>query len=221
MSHHPLLPPPRIPDGKEAGRTRRLTRCAGCFLPTQLCVCAELRPLVVRTRLVLFIHHVERIRTTNTGRLLEKLIANTIVRVHGDPSRAPHASIPEGQTLVLFPDDEARELSPTMAEQDPPPVLIIPDGSWQQAKRMVRRDPLAKRAELVRLPEGQTSRYGLRRAPRVGTLSTLEAAACALGILEGEEVEKHLMTAFETFVERARYVRAHGTELKQGADAPP
>ena len=212
--HHPLLPPPRIPEGAEAIRTRRLQRCDACYLPVQLCLCAEFRPISIRTQLVLLIHHVERIRTSNTGRLVERLVPTTIVRVHGDPTRAPHAEVPEGRTLLLFPHESAAELSPEMAREEPPPLLVIPDGTWQQAKRMVRRDDLAKRAEMVRLPEGQTTRYNLRRSTRPGTLSTMEAVAAALGILEGPDVEEQMLDTFETFVQRSLYVRTHGTLLQ-------
>jgi DTW domain-containing protein YfiP len=91
-----------------------------------------------------------------------------------------------------------------------PLVLVVPDGSWSQARKIARRDPLAQGAEHVTLPPGAPSRYGLRRSPRAGGLCTLEAIARALGILEGGEVEPALLAVLETFVARHRAIGRRG-----------
>jgi len=192
-------------------RSRKLPRCPGCWLPPPLCVCAQLPVLVTRTRLVLLVHHVETIKSTNTGRLLARMLAGTSVRVLGAPDRAPPAPLPEGPRLLLFPEESAPVLSADMAGSEPP-LLLVPDGTWRQARRMCSRDPDAKKALAVRLPEGAPTRYsGLRQSERPGALSTIEAAARALGILEGEEIEARIMAAFEVWLERSLYVREHGT----------
>jgi DTW domain-containing protein YfiP len=89
-------------------------------------------------------------------------------------------------------------------------VLLVPDGNWNQARRIARRDPDARAASPVMLPPGPPSRYGLRRAPREGTVSTLEAVARALGALEGPEVEQALTRILDTFVERTHRAAGRG-----------
>ncbi|HMY20336.1 MAG TPA: tRNA-uridine aminocarboxypropyltransferase [Polyangium sp.] len=204
-----FLPPPRPPDGSSAMRSRRIPRCVACWLPPSLCVCDLLVPLDLRTRLVILVHHVERTKSSNTGRLVAKMVPQPIVRVHGDPAREPHAPIPEGPLFLLFPDPNAIELSSAVSRSVESPVLIVPDGSWPQARRMCRRDPIAKNATMVKLPEGPATRYGLRRNARTGTVSTMEAVARALGILDGPAIEEKMLTAFEAFVDRSMYVRTH------------
>jgi DTW domain-containing protein YfiP len=95
-------------------------------------------------------------------------------------------------------------------------VLLVPDGNWNQARRIVRRDPDARDAEPVALPPGAPSRYGLRRAPREGAVSTLEAVARALGVLEGEEAERALTVLLDAFVERTQLAagRLSAAELR-------
>ena len=67
-------------------------------------------------------------------------------------------------------------------------------------------------AEPVMLPPGAPSRYGLRRAPREGTVSTLEAVARALAVLEadGAEIERGLMAILDAFVERSQRAAGRG-----------
>ena len=130
-----FLPPPKPPEGSPAMRSRRLLRCDACWLPPSLCMCAELLPLTLRTRLVIFVHHVERIKSSNTGRIVANMVPDTLVRVHGDPSRAPRAPLPEGRLLLLFPDPNGKELSPSLGA-DEPAVLLVPDGTWAQTRRM-------------------------------------------------------------------------------------
>ena len=202
-------------------RTRRLPRCAGCALPPPLCLCAELPALATRTRVVLLMHHVERRKTSNTGRLLERALPGALVRVRGERGAPPPPPLPEGRRLLLFPDPStrARVLSPELVAGEDA-LLLVPDGTWGQAQRISQRDADARSAVPVRLPPGPPSRYGLRRNPRAGTVSTFEAVARALGVLEGPAVEASLMEIFDRFIERALRVRTHGEGIAETCAQP-
>jgi DTW domain-containing protein len=157
---------------------------------------------------VLVVHHVETHKSTNTGRLFARMVKGVDVRVRGQLGAAPRAPRAEGRRLVLYPDGARRSLQASDLSDDL--LLVVPDGNWSQARRMVNRDPDLADAEIVSLPPGAPSRYGLRRSPRPATLSTFEAIARAIGILEGEAIEDELMRWFDRFVERARIVRDSG-----------
>jgi DTW domain-containing protein YfiP len=174
-----------------------------------MCVCGDLPRLAARTRVVLLTHRIERTKSTNTGRLVARLLEGAEIRERGELDPKERPPLPEGRRLILFPAPEARELSRDDGRGGPV-VLLVPDGNWSQARRAFNRDPDAKGAEPVTLPEGAPSRYGLRRAPRDGSLSTLEAVARALGVLEGAALEREMMAAFDTWVERATRVRLTG-----------
>ena len=159
--------------------------------------------------MVLITHHAERRKSTNTGRLVTLALQGAEVRLRGERDAAARLPLPEGRRLLLFPHPEARALTADDACGGPV-VLLVPDGTWNQARRILRRDPDARDAEPVMLPPGAPSRYGLRRAPREGTVSTLEAVARALAVLEveGEAIERGLMAIFDAFVDRS--LRAAG-----------
>lgn len=193
-------------------RSRRLARCAGCALPDALCLCAELVPIALRTRVVIVAHHKELWKSSGTARLAARMLEGAELHARGAGEvRAPIEGA--GRRLALFPSEDSRPLRPDDADE--PAILIVPDGSWSQAGKAVRRDPLAQDAERVALPAVHESRYGLRRAGREGGLCTLEAIARALAILEGPvagpAIESRLLAALDAFVARQSAIR-RGTE---------
>ena len=163
----------------------------------------------MKTRVVVVMHRREAITSSNTGRLAARVLEGASVRVRGDlPEPGP---LPEGRRLVLFPQVGARLLEG--ADADPargPLVLLVPDGTWSQARRLLRRDDDLQGAEPVTLPPTAPSRYRLRRHVREGGLCTLEAIAQALSVLEGAEVEERLMDVLDRFVARALQARTGG-----------
>ncbi|MFT3770435.1 MAG: tRNA-uridine aminocarboxypropyltransferase [Minicystis sp.] len=208
----PIAPSPRARAGAEPPRHHR---CAGCGLILAHCLCGALTARPVRTRVVLLIHRAEIRKSTNTGRLVTRVLAGAELRLRGEHDAPARAPLPQGRRLLLYPLPGARLLSPADALGEPA-VLLVPDGNWPQARRTALRDPDAIGAEPVILPAGAPSRYQLRAAPREDALSTMEAVARAMGILEGPEVERHLMEAFDAFVDRS--MRAAGRATRSSSD---
>ncbi|MFO0568098.1 MAG: tRNA-uridine aminocarboxypropyltransferase [Polyangiaceae bacterium] len=194
----------------ETIRGRRLPRCDGCGLPPLLCMCAELPSLSLRTQIVLVMHKNEVGRSSNTGRLALKCVRSARAVIRGMERAEPNGS---ERRLLLFPSPEARPLSAADGASDDPVTLVVPDGSWTQARRATRREPWCRGAELVKLDAPAPGHYGLRRSPRPEALCTLEAIARALGILEGAAVEHALLDVLARFVVRARHLRAAGGSL--------
>jgi DTW domain-containing protein len=195
------------PPAKRPNRSRRLSRCEGCGLATAMCLCASLPRLAVRTRVILMMHHVEAFRGSNTGRLAIRMLEGAELRMRGGKGEThPTPPAPEGRRLLLFPTPGARVLSHGDAASAPL-VLIVPDGSWRQARRICHREPLANDAEPVVLPPGPPSRYTLRATSREGAVCTFEAIARALSILEGPAVESTMLHHLDEFLLRFDHTR--------------
>jgi DTW domain-containing protein len=179
-----------------------------------LCVCDLVPVLPTATRLIVVMHRREWTKTTATAHLLAMALPSGELRVRGhrDAPLEPEGLVdPERRTLLLFPSDDSVELSPALMAADPRPVtLVVPDGSWRQASKMPRREPLLRDLPRVRLPDGQVTRYRLRSEPRSGGLATFEAVARALGVLEGPEVAARLGALFDVMVERTLSSRGLG-----------
>ncbi len=107
---------------------------------------------------------------------------------------------PARPAALLYPGPASRELS---RESRPGPLtLVVVDGTWAQARQIVRRTaPLAALPRL-RLTPPTPSEYRIRREPRRDYLSTVEALVQALGFLEGEpERFEALLAPFRAMVE--------------------
>lgn len=194
-------------------------RCAGCRLHQSLCACSLLPKLETRTKIVLFIHYFEDRKSTNTGRLATRCLRNSEVVIRGREAEPSATFVRDAATrpLLLFPHEDALPLSDFLGSAEPV-TLIVPDGTWRQASKVRNRVRGLSEVPCVSLPPGPRSRYRLRFEPHLAGLSTLEAIARALGMLEGPDVQLALERVFETVVERALWSRGtlHGSLVSGG-----
>jgi DTW domain-containing protein YfiP len=156
-------------------------------------------------------HHREQIKTTATGPLALEALPNSELRIHGQkylPLDFSDLNHPGRRTLLLYPGDNVPILNRDFLDQDNRPVtLVVPDGNWRQASKMGRRLPGLEHAEMVRLPEGPLTRWGIRREHHPEGLATFEAIARALGIIESPDVQAGMEYLFSLMVQRTLHSR--------------
>ena len=171
-----------------------------------LCLCPSIPVYDLATRLVLVMHYRELPKTTSTGPLALVTLPNSELRVQGYRDQILDFSdldVPERRTLLLYPGDDVPVLCRSYLDHDPRPVtLVVPDGTWSQASRMGKRLPGLDHAEMVRLPEGPRTQWGIRREPHPHGLATFEAIARAFGIIESSAVQSGMEDLFLLMVER-------------------
>ncbi len=188
--------------------------CPGCLLRVDLCLCAEIPKIVTDTHVALIVHSLELKKATNTARLLSAALVNSEVRLQGSPLHPLNLSqlvSPERDTLILFPENSNPPLTPEFAATLRRPVtLIVPDGTWQQAKKIAAHASMLPGARRLSVPNGAPSRYRLRLSEQPARLCTMEAVARALGVLESPEIEATLTTLLDTMVERSMSMRKRG-----------
>ena len=174
-----------------------------------LCLCSALPALETETQVTLFSHVTEIDKPTNTARLLDLCLPNAIVHpVEGPRALRPTLELPPWRrAYVLYPSPEAPVLDQALAHADPRPItLLVPDGTWSQTRRIVRR--VLGEVPRLRLPDGPASRFRLRTgAAHLDRIYTLEAVARALGIIEGHAVEAALLDVLDRMVERTLFTR--------------
>tara|TARA_B110001454_G_scaffold64823_1_gene62980 strand:+ start:30097 stop:30702 length:606 start_codon:yes stop_codon:yes gene_type:complete len=186
--------------------------CLDCGLHKDLCLCHLIPKLDLKTRLVLVIHHRELKRTSNTGRLALKSLSNSEIRVRGLKDDGPldlsNLLTPNYRTLLFFPSDEARELTPTLVQECTRPIqLIVPDGNWRQASKVAIRHPELNGIERVMISTPNTSTQHLRAEHFAEGMSTLQAIALAFTAIEGSDVGNQLLALYQEKLSRTLKAR--------------
>jgi DTW domain-containing protein YfiP len=146
-------------------------------------------------------HHLERWRSSNSGRLAHLALPNSELVEHGGgggPARLPALD----DAWLLFPEGEPAHAPPAA----PPARLVVLDATWSQARRMYRKLHALRGLPVLRLPEAPMAAARLRESPAPGRVSTIEAIAAALRFLEGaggDAAAAQLERLFEVAVRRA------------------
>ena len=79
------------------------------------------------------------------------------------------------------------------------PLVIVPDGTWKEVRKIVRKSPWLEHVPLLTLEPTETTRYTLRRNPDAQHLCTLEVMAWVYQQLGEAERAQTLMQGLERF----------------------
>jgi DTW domain-containing protein YfiP len=110
--------------------------------------------------------------------------------------------------VLLYPTDDAVELTEQAIQGLTRPItLIVPDGTWRQARKVAVREQALGSLLRVKLPPGPPSDYRLRYSPNEQRLCTFEAISRAIGLLEGAHFQGALDLLFLKKVERMMWSR--------------
>jgi len=161
--------------------------CARCRRPTSVCYCAHLVSLPTRTRVLLLQHPRERHVPIGTARLAHLCLPDSQLRVgvDFDDDREVRAALAGAvDTYLLFPGPRAIDL----AEARPagPITLVVLDGTWWQARKLLKRNAVLAALPQIRFTPPVPSNYRIRREPADHCVATVEALAQVLGALEGD-----------------------------------
>ena len=177
-------------------------QCPRCQRPETHCLCPLIPYLASRTRVLLLQHPSEVNHALNTARLAALGLANAELRV-GERFTDLAETLADSRfrACLLFPGETARPVGEMGAADPRPLLLVVPDGTWRKARKLLYLNPELEALPRVTLPEGLTSCYRLRKAPMAGALSTLEAIVAALDILEAPNRFDELLRPFEALIQ--------------------
>lgn len=192
-------------------------RCARCQLLQASCICASIPVLHSQISIALVLDHREAMKPTNTGQLACLALPDSKIFIRGlreqsqtSDGVAQLTSMPatsladlcgESRNVVLYPSEDAETLSEEWLARDPRKVtLFVPDGTWSQASRMVRREPALSGLQRVKLGDGVTgARLQVRHPTREDGFATIEAIAAAFGALGELDNELALRALYDLF----------------------
>jgi DTW domain-containing protein len=177
--------------------------CSRCTRPLERCLCALIPRLSSRSRVLILQHPSELKHALNTARLAALGLCNAELRVGEVFEELPALlQLPGYQACLLFPGEDALPVAHfAQAQAGLPLLLVVPDGTWRKARKLLHLNPALAELPRVVLPEGLQSRYRLRKAPMPGALSTIEAIVSALNSIEAPLCFDALLRPFEALIE--------------------
>lgn len=126
-----------------------------------------------------------------------------------DSNQSLQRALADRQTLMLSPGPGATDIESLELSADTPRTLIVIDGTWKQASRLVM-EPIIQEAvgkgsvTRIQLARAGRSQYMFRMEPQEDCLSSLESVAYCLRFLErneqGELAVSHLLRSFGLMV---------------------
>jgi len=206
--------------------------CSRCQRPLPSCICDLITPVHNSTPLLLLQHPSETLHPKGSANLLQLSLQNCesyIAEVYEDLNNI----LDEGkyQNVLLYPEDATvqassstsntsngtlntaprysnlKELTPAEQLNDHKKVrtirLVVIDGTWRKAFKILQLNPLLASLPRYKGDLSATTEYTIRKAPKAGQLSTLEACCLALGEIEAApERYQPLLDAFVQFNQR-------------------
>ena len=201
--------------------------CPHCQRPERVCYCAHLTSIATRTRVVLLQHPREEDMAIGTARMASLCLPNSELHVGIDfedsPALRRALSDPERPAALLYPGEGAADVL-----RDPPkgPItLVVVDGTWWQASKLVRKNTTLAKLPRYAFAAPSPSEYRIRREPDAAYVSTIEALAHVLGILEGDpERLQGLLRPFRAMIDKqiefATSVRGARVRHNKGPSVP-
>jgi DTW domain-containing protein len=180
-------------DHSQANASGRRATCPRCHLPLSSCLCRWVVCTDNQWPVLVLQHPSEAAHAKGSARLLGlslQRVRCVVVGSEGDDA-LESALGPPGHSLLLFPAEAPTPGSAPRAEgginlAPRPAQLVLLDGTWRQARQMLRASPRLQALPRLPLADPPPSRYAIRRAQQPQhQRSTLEAACLALGQLEG------------------------------------
>ncbi|MGG2397413.1 tRNA-uridine aminocarboxypropyltransferase [Pseudomonas sp. SH1-B] len=175
--------------------------CSRCQRPLSHCLCPLIPDLDSRTRVLILQHPSEVGHALNTARLAALGLHNADLHVGEVFDDLPALLAQPGyRACLLFPGEDAVALT-SYGPSDEPLLLVVPDGTWRKARKLLHLNPLLAALPRVSLSTVAVSRYRLRKAPGEGALSTIEAIVAALDALEAPQRFDALLKPFDALIE--------------------
>lgn len=196
-------------------RGNRVRRCQRCLLVTGYCLCNTIVPHPANSRFCLVMFDTEPMKPSNTGRLIADILPLTDA-FQWSRTEPPQALLdlvknPDYQPMVVFPSSYAGPERQVLSAppSGKPPLFIMLDGTWPEARKMFRKSPWLDNLPLISVDLSRISAYSLREVHAEGQYCTAEVAIALLDLAGDTGAATALSQHFTRFRENYLAGKAH------------
>lgn len=195
----------------ESAKPTRPT-CVRCTRPLSHCLCAHISVVPNRTRVLILQHPDEQKHPLNTARLAVLGLQHAELWIGEHFTQLEETLSTVDSACLLFPAQEGCAVQPLAAiAPEQSSLLIVPDGTWRNARQIIRSNPVLSGLPHLSLPLGEPSLYRVRKASEPAAVATVEAIVRTLTVLEPEQDFLPLLAPFTVLVEQQ--IQAMGAEV--------
>lgn len=185
-------------------RGGKMDRCEQCLIAKHYCICEGAEYASCDAAVCLLMYHNESFKPSNTGRLIAEIVPDNYAfrwdRTSPDPALLALLNNDKYQPFVIFPAEDVetdRVVTQVETHAGKQPLFIFLDGTWREAKKMIRKSPYLDNLPVLSITSEKLSDYRLRVAPHAHQLGTAEVAIMVLA-LAGEvdastKLEQHFI----------------------------
>lgn len=188
------------------GIHKHKNQCEACGLIRGACLCPKIERKKSRAKFLLLTHEREMTRTSNTGRLIEDAIGETVTlvwdRTAADELLLAILRDEAYDAYLIFPGDreaEKKRLQPYV-KSDKRPLFIIIDATWKEARKILRKSPYLWDLPILDLQVAKKTSYFIRRHSDDHHLCTAEVAGVLLDLIGDAEACNYLNTYYHRFL---------------------
>lgn len=196
-------------------RGNRVRRCQRCLLVTGYCLCNTIAPHPANSRFCLVMFDTEPMKPSNTGRLIADILPLTDA-FQWSRTEPPQALLdlvknPDYLPMVVFPSSYAGSERQVLSAppSGKPPLFIMLDGTWPEARKMFRKSPWLDNLPLISVDLSRVSAYSLREVHAEGQYCTAEVAIALLDLAGDTGAATALSQHFSRFRENYLAGKAH------------
>ncbi len=179
-------------------------RCSQCQFPASHCLCHQVVSIETKTQLVVLQHPSEVNHAKNSVRLLPLCLDNVRIEVgetQDDFTELKTWLLQQTRPIyLLYPSEDSQDISQADSHQDA--ILLVIDGTWRKAHKILMLNPWLLELTQLSIEPIQPSNYKIRKSKRSDSLSSLEAAALGINVLEPEVNISPLLDLFDAMIEQ-------------------
>ena len=187
-------------------RGAKMTRCQQCLLAELYCICEGVVQADCDAAMCLLMYHNESFKPSNTGRLIAEIVPENYAfrwdRTDPDAKLLALINDPQYQPMVVFPAEDVepgRAVTEVNITAGKKPLFIFLDGTWREAKKMIRKSPYLDNLPVLSITADKLSDYRLRVAPHAHQLGTAEVAIMVLALAGEKDAASKLEQHFIKF----------------------
>ena len=187
-------------------RGGKMDRCEQCLIAKHYCICEGAEYASCSAAVCLLMYHNESFKPSNTGRLIAEIVPDNYAfrwdRTSPDPALLALLNNDKYQPFVIFPAEDV-DTDRVVTQVEPvagkSPLFIFLDGTWREAKKMIRKSPYLDNLPVLSITAQKLSDYRLRVAPHAHQLGTAEVAIMVLALANEVDASTKLEQHFIKF----------------------